>query len=127
MGTNTDHSSQWPEKLAEIKSILFKSLPLAVAAEMYDLYQAHVSARRGIPSPSREEQVYRKLLEFEESLLMWIEMKVRKRKVLSDSSSIVVFYRKRGRTRKWRRCCRRCARSSSRATKRSGSSRTRAN
>ena len=79
MGKTTDHSSEWPEKLSEVRQVLFSNLPFSKASELYELYSSHVSARRGHKlSRSKEDAAYRKLLEYEEALLQWDELKVGK-------------------------------------------------
>lgn len=77
LGTDTDHCSEWPAKLLEVRQSLFKNLPFSKATELYDLYLTHVNARRGnLGLRSEEDRVYRKILEFEEALLMFEELKV---------------------------------------------------
>ena len=74
--SSTDQTSEWKEKLAEVKSKLKAMLPLEKADKLYGLYEMHVRARRGVKAKNETEFVYRKILEFEEVLLQWEELKV---------------------------------------------------
>ncbi|TRY73879.1 hypothetical protein TCAL_15740 [Tigriopus californicus] len=75
LGSHTDDGSVWATKLREVRGILFESMSLSKACELFDHYETHVSARRGLPPNSDEERIYRNLLEFEEALLLWEELK----------------------------------------------------
>jgi hypothetical protein len=46
VGSRTDHCSEWPEKLSEVRSFLLEKLPFEKAAEIYELYLTHVNCRR---------------------------------------------------------------------------------
>lgn len=74
MGKEADERSEWEQKLSEVKECLCRLLPLRKASEMYELYCAHVYARRGLKPKSGEDRAYRKLLELEEALLHWEEL-----------------------------------------------------
>ena len=74
LGNETDENSGWKEKLIEVRQILMDLLPLKQAAKLYDLFLIHVNARRGIEPTCQEDRVYRKILELEESLLIWEEL-----------------------------------------------------
>ena len=76
LGEHTDHCSEWTQKTEEVRTFLFKHLPLEKAAQLNELYLSHVKARIGKGLKTREEKVYRKLLEFEETLLLWEELRV---------------------------------------------------
>ena len=73
MGKEADQTSEWEQKLNEVRKILCKLLPLQKASEFYELYCAHVDGRRGVRPNSLEARAYRKLLELEEVLLLWEE------------------------------------------------------
>ena len=77
LGKDTDHSSEWSQKLSEVRAFLFSNLPLSKASELLELYSFHVKARIGSGLVTPEERAYRKLLEFEETLLQWDEIRVR--------------------------------------------------
>ncbi len=105
MGQSTDHCSEWPEKIKEVRSLLCKHLPGQVSLRLFEYYSSHASCRRGLDLNSREAKVYRKLVEFEEALLQWEEIRV------STSSSqfrvkvcfiLDLFFRKRARLRRCR-------------------------
>ena len=76
MGEMTDHSSEWSEKLKDVRSKLTSFLPARDAFRLFEHYSAHVDARRGVGLNRREARTYRKLMEFEETLLLWEEMRV---------------------------------------------------
>lgn len=76
MGKCTDHSSQWPEKLQEVRQCLFDHLPFEKAQQLFSFYSTHVNARRGVDLISPDDWTYRKLIELEELLLQWEELRV---------------------------------------------------
>ena len=69
-----DQDSEWEHKLSEVRAHLCELLPLAKAAELFELYSCHVNARKGIKPNSVEARAYRKLLELEEAILLWEEL-----------------------------------------------------
>ena len=75
-GKSTDQSSSWTEKLQEVRETLFHHLPFEVAVKLFDLYKGHVNARRGLNLATEQDFAYRKLIEFEETLLEWEELRV---------------------------------------------------
>ena len=75
LGNENDENSTWQEKLNDVRKLLIELLPLKQAAKFYDLFLMHVKARRGIEPTCPEEQAYRKLLELEEALLIWEELR----------------------------------------------------
>merc|ERR1719411_667543 len=73
-GKEPDQDSEWEHKLSEVRAHLCELLPLAKAAELFELYSCHVNARKGIKPNSVEARAYRKLLELEEAILLWEEL-----------------------------------------------------
>ncbi len=79
LGHSPDHCSEWEQKLTEVRRHLRRLLPARAAHALFDYYSSHADARRGLRLESREGRIYRKLIEFEETLLLWEEMKVGRR------------------------------------------------
>ena len=50
-------------------------LPLDKASFLFELYYCHVDGRRGVQPDCKEARAYRKLLELEEAILLWEEVK----------------------------------------------------
>jgi len=85
IGKAPDQNSEWEQKLGEVRSFLCQVLPLDKAAHFFELYSCHVNGRRGMPPDCIEARAYRKLLELEESILLWEE--VQKEKDGEDNAS----------------------------------------
>ena len=81
-----------------MRDILFSNLPLEKASELYELYTCHVKARIGSGLVTQEERTYRKLLEFEETLLQWDEIRVYNGfNFLCEEFESVFYFPERGR------------------------------
>jgi len=93
LGKSTDDCSEWPDKLNEVAEQLREQLPplQSACSTLLGRYHEHVFARRRGPITEEEEALaavdeaemealtYRKLLEFEESLLLSEELRVSER------------------------------------------------
>ena len=76
VGSRTDQCSEWKDKLAEVRAYLLARLPLEKAAELYELFLTHANCRRKKSFlRDSDEDVYARLLEFEEALLMQEELR----------------------------------------------------
>ena len=75
VGSRTDQCSEWRDKLAEVRAYLLARLPLEKAAELYELFLTHANCRRKKSfHKDSDEDTYARLLEFEEALLMQVNI-----------------------------------------------------
>jgi len=73
MGT---HAETWDEKFDQVRKILFELLPFETAARFVDLYRIHITSKKGkVQTEDRIELTYRKIVQLEEFILYWEEMR----------------------------------------------------
>jgi len=88
LGTSNDENTVWEPKIIEVKSILRAHLPPLVAGRIIALFTEHVDVRRGHQDGSEEHELYRNIMELEETLLRHEEAKKESSKPVTNEGII---------------------------------------
>ena len=73
LGDTNDENTEWTHKIADVTQVLEQCLPVSSATLLSGLFQQHALVRRGKLDGSKEQRLYRSVLEMEETLLRWEE------------------------------------------------------
>ena len=73
LGDTNDENTEWSHKIADVSRVLEQLLPARSSHKLASLFEQHALVRRGKLDGSREHEVYRRVLEMEETLLRWEE------------------------------------------------------